>query len=214
MMDINVLLVDDHQLFRVALKQLITSFRRRLNVIDASSGYEALEILQARKIDLMLLDIQMPVLSGIDVMKKIKHHADKPKVIVLTQFDERSLVAYMLELGANAFLKKNISSEELEHAIYEVIDKCYYFDDKTRAIIEQKVWDNLNFRNLDITQREMDIISLLMKGDNSKEISIKLGLTVRTVESYRKSIMKKTKCKSVTEMISLAYRTGMAMTQV
>jgi len=176
---------------------------------QAANGEEALTSIHLSTIDVVLLDMQMPVLNGIGTMKRIKELPVKPLVIILTQFDDQALITNMLHLGANGFLSKDCEPEELERAILSVLKIGYFINQLTSAVIHKNISKNNELASIEISSRELEVMVLLKDGKSSKEIASKLGLTLHTIESYRKSLMKKTHCKNVADVVSLAYRTGM-----
>ncbi len=205
---ISLLIVDDHKLFRKSLSSLIRTFDFATTIGEAANGQEALEVLSSNAIDVVLLDVQMPVLNGMETMKRIKELVSRPQVIVLTQFDEQSLITYMLHHGANGFLLKDCSPEELSKAILGVMKNDYFFNDMTLHVVKETIAKNHNLPSLEISSRELQVMILLKDGKSSKEISKKLSLSIRTIESYRKALMRKTHSKNVADIVSLAYRTG------
>ena len=206
---IQILIVDDHKLFRESLCKMIQTFHFPSIFYQAANGEEALTSIHLSTIDVVLLDMQMPVLNGIGTMKRIKELPVKPLVIILTQFDDQALITNMLHLGANGFLSKDCEPEELERAILSVIKIGYFINQLTSAVIHKNISKNNELASIEISSRELEVMVLLKDGKSSKEIASKLGLTLHTIESYRKSLMKKTHCKNVADVVSLAYRTGM-----
>ena len=206
---IQILIVDDHKLFRESLCKMIQTFHFPSIFYQAANGEEALTSIHLSTIDVVLLDMQMPVLNGIGTMKRIKELPVKPLVIILTQFDDQALITNMLHLGANGFLSKDCEPEELERAILSVLKIGYFINQLTSAVIHKNISKNNELASIEISSRELEVMVLLKDGKSSKEIASKLGLTLHTIESYRKSLMKKTHCKNVADVVSLAYRTGM-----
>jgi two-component system, NarL family, response regulator DegU len=207
---ISILLVEDHKLVRNALARLIGSFKFPIILHEAVNGQEAIVFLQDNPTDLVLLDIQMPVLGGIETLKKMKELNIGSRVIILTQFDEAALVIYLLRHGANGFLLKDCDPDELENAIAAVMREGHYYNDLVLKVLRDGMSQSKSFASLDISPREFQVMVLLKEGKSNKEISAILGLTLRTIESYRKSLMRKTNCKNTAELVSLAYRTGIA----
>lgn len=205
---ISLLLVDDHRLFRKSLGRLLDTFCIKHVLYEASNGLEAIALLSTNSIDIVLLDIRMPQMGGIEAIKKIREAGSQTKIIVLTQFDEESLIVYLLQLGVNGFLLKNCDPGELEKAIITVSVEGHFYNDLVLKVIEHNLSRESKLANLDISPREFQVMVLMKDGKLNKEIAINLGLTVSTVESYRKSLIKKTKCRNTAELISLAYRTG------
>jgi len=206
---IHILITDDHKLFRESVSLIIQTFHFPSVFYYATNGEEALKIIHSNSIDVLLLDMQMPVLNGIGTMKLIKELPIKPHVIILSQFDDQALITNMLHLGANGFLSKNCDPEELERAILSVMKIGYFINELTSTVIHQNISQNNNLASIEISTRELEVMVLLKDGKSSKEIANKLKLTLHTIESYRKALMKKTHCRNVADIVSLAYRTGM-----
>jgi len=213
MENVNLLVVDDHQLFRKSLVRLLEVFPVNLTFHEAANGFEALETLKSKKIDIVFLDIQMPEMNGIDCLKKIKELHSQVKVIILTQFDEPALIVHLVALGADGFLLKESSPDELEKAIVTVIQDGQYFTELVHETLALNVGKNgERLAQLDISPREFQVANLLKDGLGTNEIAEKLGLAPSTISSYRKSLLDKTKSKNVTELVKLLFTTGLVTT--
>jgi two-component system response regulator DegU len=208
-----LLVVDDHQLFRRSLVRLLAIFPINLTLFEAASGLEALNTLKCEQIDIVLLDIQMPNLNGIDCLRKIKELHPQVKVIILTQFDEPALIVHLVALGTDGFLLKDSSPDELEKAIATVIQDGQYFTEVVHETLALNLGKNgQQLAQLDISPREFQVANLLKDGLGTDEIANKLGLAPATISSYRKSIMHKTKSKNIAELVKLLFTTGLAVT--
>jgi DNA-binding NarL/FixJ family response regulator len=205
---IRILLVDDHKLFREALSNLIHTFSLPAILYEAAKGQEVIAILNSNPIDLILLDIQMPDKGGIETLKQIREEGRQTKVIMLTQFDEQSLIVYLLQLGANGFLSKACGPQELQKAIIAVSSEGHYYDSHVLKAIANNLSKEKKLCNLDISPREFQVLILLKDGKSNKEIARNLGLTLRTIESYRKRLIKKTGSRNTVDLVSLGYRIG------
>jgi DNA-binding NarL/FixJ family response regulator len=179
-----------------------------LTLYEAANGKEALAILATKRIDLVLLDIQMPEMGGIETLKHIRDKGLQTKVVMLTQYDDQSLIVYLLQLGANGFLLKTCDPQELEKAISVVTREGQYYDDHVLKAIASNLSKETKLSNLDISPREFQVMVLLKDGKSNKEVARNLGLSLRTIETYRKRIIKKTGSRNTVDLISLAYRTG------
>jgi two-component system response regulator DegU len=208
-----LLVVDDHQLFRKSLVSLLAFFPINLTLFEVGSGLEALDKLNSEQINIVLLDIQMPSLNGIDCLRKMKELHPEVKVIILTQFDEPSLIVHLVAMGADGFLLKDSSPDELEKAIATVIQDGQYFTELVHETLALNVGKNgEQLAQLDISPREFQVANLLKDGLGTSEIASKLGLASATISSYRKSLMDKTKSKNVAELVKLLFTTGLAVT--
>ncbi len=211
---VNLLVVDDHQLFRKSLVRLLATFPLNLIFFEAEDAFEALEVLKGSPINIVLLDVQMPRMNGIECLKEIKKQYPHVKVIILTQFDEPALIVHLVAVGADGFLLKDSSPNELEKALINVIQDGQYFTQQvvdTLALTKGKSGQLL--AQLDISPRETQVANLLKDGLGTSEIADKLGLATSTVSSYRKSIMHKTKSKNVADLVKLLFTTGLAVKQ-
>jgi DNA-binding NarL/FixJ family response regulator len=212
MLKAKLLVVDDHQLFRKSLVSLLAIFPINLTFFEAGSGLEALDKLNSDQIDIVLLDIQMPSLNGIDCLRKIKELHPQVKVIILTQFSEPALIVHLVALGADGFLLKDTGPNELEKAIATVIQDGHYFTELVHETLALNLGKNgEQLAQLDISPREFQVANLLKDGLSTNEIANKLGLAPATISSYRKSIMHKTKSENIAELVNLLFTTGLAI---
>ncbi|MCA6380532.1 MAG: response regulator transcription factor [Cytophagales bacterium] len=152
-------------------------------------------------------------MNGIDLLKKIKELHSQVKVIILTQFDEPALIVHLVALGADGFLLKESSPDELEKAIVTVIQDGQYFTELVHETLALNVGKNgERLAQLDISPREFQVANLLKDELGTNEIAEKLGLAPSTISSYRKSLLDKTKSKNVTELVKLLFTTGLVTT--
>ena len=207
MKPVTVLLVDDHLLFRKGIAAAIKDIRPFWNFTEASNGVEALDLSGFKQFDIALVDVQMPVMGGMELTRQLKRLYPDLPVIILTQFDEQSLILHFLEMGVNGFLCKNSDPEEVVKAIEIIFEQGRYVNETMIKTIEVSVHNN-NRVHLDLSQRDRDIISLLRQGKNSKQIANLLNLSENSIESYRKDLLHKTQTRNVAELVSLAHRTG------
>lgn len=206
---VNLLLADDHQLLRKALVSLLSLFPINLNIVEATNGREALEVIKSTPIDLVLLDMQMPRMNGLDCLKEIRENFPKVKVIMLTQFDNPSLIVSLVRAGANSFLLKDCSDKELEETIVEVLAKGTYFSESVKAMLLKADEEDAQMIRLNFSPREIEVAGYLKEGNSTKQIALKMNLAVSTIESYRKSLLAKANCKNVSELLKVFYETGL-----
>lgn len=209
MKSLSVLLVDDHLLFRKGLAAAINDIRTDWVFTEASNGVEALDRASASSFDIALVDVQMPMMGGIELTRELKSLYPKLPVIILTQFDEQSLILHFLQIGVNGFLCKNSDPEEVVQAIELICEHGRYVNDVMIKALELSVGTSATSRvRLDLSVRDREIISLLRQGKNSKQIASLLHLSETSIESYRKDLLHKTRTRNVAELVSLAHRTG------
>lgn len=208
LMSTKVMLVDDHALIREGIKQLL-EFDGSIDVIEqASDGAECLEKLQHVQPDILLLDINMPNVNGIEVLEEIKKKNIPVKVLMLTVHSEAEYLVQAVDIGANGYILKDSGSEELKKAIQSVMDGDSY--------IQPSLVPSLNSRlvNRDIdkekiaalTKREMEILTQIAGGMFNKEIAMNLNISERTVKNHISNIFKKIDVSDRTQAAVFAIR--------
>lgn len=201
-----VLICEDHLLMRRGLLRLLESLLSKgVNILEAENGWEALDRLQEHPdIDVILLDIQMSGINGIDTLREIRKRGIRVPVVILTQFEERSLAENARLYGISGFLVKNSEPEELKRALEVAVKGGVYYNDLLTKSVEGGPTPNLA-----LSSREMDVIRLLAAGLTSAEIARQLNVSVETVITHRKKLLEKTKTRNVAELIGLAGKTGL-----
>lgn len=210
---IRIALVDDHLLFRKSLASLLNSSEDFDIIYDTDNGLLFLEYVKARNIDVVLLDIQMPILNGFEVCKQLKIINSEIKILIISQLTSKEVIHHVMECGADGFCSKNSSPEHLEIAIRKIMEHDYYFDNELGSVIRDAIlWDKNEGQSYDftksisLTEREIDIIKMACAEYSSKEIANKLFISTRTVENHRKRIMEKTQAKNFIGVILYALK--------
>ena len=207
MSKINVLLTDDHQIIIDGLKSLLNN-QEEINVAaHANNGREAIRILGLLSIDVLLMDIDMPVMNGIDALKEIRKSYPNVKVIILSMHNEAGMIKNLIEMGANGYLLKSCSQSELINAIKKVASgQSYFSTDVTLALLKPSA--NQGQPNELLTERETEILKLIAGGFSNKEIGDQLFISHRTVDTHRTNLMKKLDVNNIAGLISYAIRNG------
>ena len=207
MSKINVLLTDDHQIIIDGLKSLLKN-QDEINVAaEAKNGREALRFLDLISVDVLLMDIDMPVMNGIDTLKEIRRQNSKVKVVILSMHNEAGMIKSLMDLGANGYLLKSCSQNELIDAIKKVASgQSYFSSDVTLALLKPSA--NQSQPNELITDRETEILKLIAAGFSNKEIGDQLFISHRTVDTHRTNLMKKLDVNNIAGLISYAIRNG------
>lgn len=197
---IKIFLVDDHKIFVRGVASLLST-EKNFDVIGfTSSGQEALNFIQDQEPDLIITDIQMPEMDGIELTRRIKEISPHIKVIGLSMLDKPEIIKELIAAGADGYLLKDIEKSELTLAINEVFAGNIYYS----GSIAQTLMKSLSNREL-LTKREREIISLIISENTNGQIADKLFISERTVESHRKNIFRKTNVKSIVGLIKYAY---------
>lgn len=211
---LNVLVTDDHTLFRRGTMMLLQSFEEVGNVEEAENGKEALEKLNDKQFDLLLLDLEMPVMDGWEASKKITAKHPDVKIIMISMHDSLQIISDLIEIGVHSYLLKNAEPEEVHKAIISVVNNDFYYNQLVSKALHKKVQkdgiDKGVGRRADISPREIEILQLICQELTMKEIGEKLFLSEQTVHTHRKNLMKKTKAKNAVGLVKFAFQNGIA----
>ena len=213
MKPIKVAHVDDHKLFLDGIK-LMLSREDDIELTDSvDSAEELLQCFEKRFPDVLLLDLDMPGMNGIDLFKVIRERYGDLKVLVLTAHQEERMIAYLMELGVNGYLFKDITREELKKAIVTVYEEGMYLNDRTAQAVlgglRRKVSVPPEYgREEFLTQRERDVLESLAQGLSASEIGEKLYISPRTVNGHRNRLREKFKAKNLVDLIIKAAKEG------
>ena len=174
-------------------------------VSAASNGAEAIRQLSLLKVDVVLMDVDMPVMGGIEATRVIKKDHPEVKVIILTMHDEKSIIQLLMEIGAEGYLLKNSSREELVHGIRMVYSgKKHFSSDVTIAL--SRTDQPTSGLSDELTDREVEVLKLIAEGLSNKEIGEKLFISHRTVDTHRTNLMKKLEVNNIAGLIRYAIK--------
>jgi two-component system, NarL family, response regulator NreC len=215
-MGTKVLIADDHQLFREGLVNLISSAPDIEVIAEAKDGKEAAERTKKMKPDVVLIDIGMPVMNGIEATRIIKKNDPNIKVIAVSMHSDRQFVKGILEAGADGYLLKNCTYRQLIEAIQSVVSgKKYLSDDITEMVIQgylDPVEENSDGQ-AELSEREAEVLKLYAEGKTTREISEKLFISVKTVGTHKQHIFEKLGLKSNADMVKYAIKEGLIQLQ-
>lgn len=210
---IRVIIADDHVLYRAGVKTSL-SVRKDIKVIaEADNGMHLLTLLKNIEADVILLDIQMPIMDGIATLPEIKKIAPNTKVIMLTMVDDNSMITKLMELGANSYLTKTSDSEVIYEAIKTCFEQEYFFNALTNKALlsnlKQKnpiIPQQLNPQEAQLNEKETLILRLMCEEKSTKEIADIVELSPRTVEAIRDRLKVKTGSKTTAGLIMYAVK--------
>jgi DNA-binding NarL/FixJ family response regulator len=205
MKQINIAIIDDHDLFREGIKLVLGQIENFDVVFDSSSGISFLEFLQNSSPDVVLMDINMPVIDGVDTTKKAIELRPNLNIIALTMFSDTTHYTRMINAGVKGFILKKSNKFELEQSINTVYSGGNYF---SQEILQKMAFKSVNFSsdNDKFTVRELEVINLICKGFTSQEISEKLFISIKTVEVHRTNIFRKSEVRNIGELIVWAIK--------
>ncbi len=209
MKDIRLLLVDDHKIVLDGLESLLADMDGFDCVATADNGQKALDLLKVFEIDVILMDIDMPIMNGMEATKAVKQQYPQVRVISLTQHSERGMVKKLIECGSDGYLLKNIDHDELADAIRTVHGGQSYFSSEVSETLSGKaVEKSATGAEVEITEREVEILTLIAEGFSSKQIGEKLFISPRTVDTHRTNLMNKLDIHNVAGLIRFALKNG------
>ena len=208
---IEVLIADDHQLLIDGIKTTLEDVSDIKIVAEAYNGLQVLKILKEQKIDVILMDINMPQMDGLDCAKIVSKKYPDIKIIALSQFDEKRFVKRMVKNGASGYVLKDTSKDELIKAIKKVYRGETYFSDRLSINILQREINQSQFDPLfpKLTGREKEILRLISFEYNSQEIADKLHVSFHTVETHRSNLISKAGAKNSAGLIRWAMENGL-----
>jgi len=211
---IKVGIADDHEIFRDGLKLILTRAPSVELVFEARNGAQLIELTKKHQPDVILTDIVMPEMDGIEAVKKITESYPTIACVALSMFNEESLIVDMLEAGANGYLIKNAGKEEIIEAIHSVYNRQPYYCRASSAklakmISQSKYNPYLRKKIIEFSDKELTIIRLICQEKTNREIADVLYLSTRTVEGYRLKILEKMDAKSTAGIVIYAIKNGL-----
>jgi len=206
-----LVIVDDHQLIIDGIKALLRDEESIQIVGEASNGKEAIEVIDLLETDVVLLDIDMPVMDGIETSKILHQKYPKLAIIILSMHAEKGLIKNLVEIGVKGYLLKNSSRAEILKALNEVMEGNSYFSPEVTLSLLNKSSENRSRQSeIDLTDREEEVLRLITSGFTNKEIGEKLFISHRTVDTHRTNLMKKLDVNNLAGVVSYAIKHGFA----
>jgi len=210
MKKVDIYLVDDHSLFREGLKLLLSNLDFIGEIFEANNGEEFVNGLKNNPVDIVLLDIEMPVMNGIEAAKRAREIQPSIKILALSMYSDKNYYLSMIDAGACGFLLKNSNFEEVEKAITDICnDKSYISIEILNDILKNPGKTSYNVFNNELTERETEVLLLICKGFTNNEIADKLVLSKRTVDKHRENLLQKTQSKNTANLVIFAIKNGL-----
>jgi DNA-binding NarL/FixJ family response regulator len=206
---IKVILVDDHQIVREGFKLILLLDDRFETIGEAESANALLTLLKEKTPDVIVLDISMPGLSGIEICKQIKTNSPSIKILFVTSNVDTTHIKASIKVGADGFLPKDTSSEEFTNAIKEVAKGNSYFSQKITGLMVKVMSMTSEEKETELTLRELEIVKQLANGKLQKEIAATLFISPRTVETHKKNIQEKLGINNTVDLVKFAIREGL-----
>jgi two-component system, NarL family, response regulator NreC len=213
-MNIKILLADDHRIMREGLRSILEKQKDFEIVAEVDNGKSAVQLAEKHTPDVIIMDITMPDLNGIEATKRIKEIYSVVKIIGLSVHADKRFISKMYEAGANGYLRKDCASEELILAIRTVMKGQTYISPSIANIIVDEFLAPHKSQKIALTEshelstKEKEILQLLAEGKSMKEIAYKLGISDKTVHHHRKHIMLKLKIECMADLVKYAIKEG------
>jgi DNA-binding NarL/FixJ family response regulator len=212
-MDIKILLADDHKITRDGLKALLESQKNMIVIGEAENGRQAVRLASDLAPDVIVMDINMPELNGIEATRQIIAELPETKIIALSMYSDKRYVVGMLKAGVSGYLLKNCAFDELVSAITAVVANQNYMSQKIANTVMKDYANILESSDSSpasmLTAREREVLQLIAEGLKTKDIATRIHVSVKTVETHRQQVMRKLNAKSVAELTKIALREGL-----
>lgn len=210
---IKYIIADDHKIFRQGLRLTLADDHKLKLIGEAGDGKELLQLIEKQQPDVVLLDLKMPELDGIDTTKQIRERYPDIKLIILTMYDDEQFIIHLMEAGANGYLVKNADPNEIKDAIHSAHQTGYYFSDLVSSVmlktLVQKNKAQPKFEEaVVLNEKEREIIGLLCDGLTAVEIGKRVFLSPRTVEGIKSSLMERIGARNTAGLIMYAAKNG------
>ncbi|MCV9388735.1 response regulator [Reichenbachiella ulvae] len=207
----NILVVDDHSLVREGIITMLSIYDDFEIIGDAESGEKALVKIEEQKPDVILLDINMPGMNGIETAKKVLTDYEGIKIIILSMEVTQDHISEAIKAGVSGYLAKDTKKEILAEAIRKVMEGEQYFGDKISEVIfkgfyKQSKGEQVAKENKDLSKREVEVLRQIASGLSNREIADKLFISIRTVDAHRNHIMQKLSMKSTAQLVKYAIK--------
>lgn len=208
-----VMIVDDHQIVRDGLKAILHHEEGIGVIAEADNGRTALRLVDELKPEIVIMDIAMPDMNGIEATRRITSEHPEIKVLILSMHHDKRMVIEVFNAGARGYLLKECASDELLRAIRTLLQGEMYLSPKISSIVVKDLVKKQQGENpseiFSLSSREREVLQLLAEGKNMKEIAFTLDVSIKTVEAFRKRLMDKLKVNSIAELTKIAIREGL-----
>lgn len=208
---IRVALADDHKIFRDGIKMALKD-RDYIKILwEAEDGKDMLHKLKIKLPDVLLMDIRMPEIDGVNAIKLIRKEYEELKIIILSMYDDQEIITKMMEMGSNAYLTKTSDPDEIYEAILSVMNDDFYFNDLVNTAVLLKLQHKKTVRRfypnpIKFSDKEIRILKLISEDKTTEEISKEIFLSPRTIETIRQNMKSKVGAKTIAGLVMYAMR--------
>lgn len=211
---IKIAIADDYKIFRDGLKVGLSADDRLEVIMEADNGEDLMKALETFAPDVILMDLKMPIMDGMEATKEVRKKYPAMKVLIVTMYEDDKFIIHLMENGANGYLLKNAEPEEIKKSIFAVYENGYYFNDLVnRALLKKLVLKN-NFKpsfnqNVELTERELQVLKLICEEKTAVEIGKEIFLSPRSVEGIRQRLIEKIGVRNTAGLVMFAIKNGL-----
>ncbi len=210
---IQIAIADDYKIFREGLKKCIANDRSLEVILEADNGEELLTGFEKKIPDVVIMDLKMPVMDGMEATQIIRKKFPTVKVLVVTMYDDDKFVIHLMEMGANGYLLKNAEPDEIRKSIYAVYENGYYFNDLVNKALLKKLVTKNNFKpsfnqQIEFSEREHEVLKMICEEKTAAEIAKEIFLSPRTVEGIRQRLIEKVGVRNTAGLVMFAIKNG------
>ena len=211
MTKINIAIADDYKIFREGVKKCIAGDKAMQVILEADNGEDLLNGFGDPLPDVIIMDLKMPIMDGMEATQIIRKKYPSIKVLVVTMYDDDKFIIHLMEIGANGYLLKNAEPDEIRKAIYSVHENGYYFNDLVNKALLKKLVTKSNFKpsfkqDVDLTEREMEVLKLICEEKTAAEIAKEIFLSPRSVEGIRQRLIDKIGVRNTAGLVMFAVK--------
>ncbi len=210
-----IVIVDDHKIFRTGLKLLLNKIKNVSVIAEASNGQEFLDIMEKNEANIVFMDINMPVLDGIDATEQVLKKYPGLKIIALTTFGDSEYFNKMIYAGVEGFMLKNSELDDFKKAINKIVNGGNYFSEEilmnyTKNIITQQIEKKDKNNMPELSKREVEVLQLICKGYSNYKMGEHLNISYRTVERHKTNLLLKTETQNTVNLVIYAFKNKLA----
>jgi DNA-binding NarL/FixJ family response regulator len=213
MSTISIAIADDYKIFREGLKVGLSADENMEVVMEADNGEELMQALESCTPDVIIMDLKMPLLDGMEATKLVRKKYPSIKVLVVSMYEDDKFIIHLMENGANGYLLKNAEPDEIRRSIYAVHENGYYFNDLVNKALLKKLVLKNNLKpsfnqNVELTERELEVLKLICEEKTAAEIAKQIFLSPRSVEGIRQRLIEKVGVRNSAGLVMFAVKSG------
>jgi DNA-binding NarL/FixJ family response regulator len=214
MSKIKIAIADDYKIFRDGIKVGLSKDENLEVIMEADNGEDLIKALETNNPDVILMDLKMPIMDGMEATKIVRKQYPAIKVLVVSMYEDDKFIIHLMENGANGYLLKNTESEEIIKSIYAVHENGYYFNDVVNKALLKKLVLKNNLKpsfnqNVELTERELEVLKMICEEKTAAEIAKEIFLSPRSVEGIRQRLIEKIGVRNTAGLVMFAVKNSM-----